>query len=102
MKYFNVIIYICLLSLFTGCSFKVLDQTKLKNYKILEITEDGDKKTNFFIKNELYNLLNVDDSANGLIISIKTEKVKSIKGDLKHHQQIFFLLSGFSFGLRYS
>ena len=26
-----------------------------------------------------YNLLNVDDSANGLIISIKTEKVKSIK-----------------------
>ena len=64
MKYFNVIIYICLLTLFTGCGFKVLDQTKLKNYKILEIREDGDKKTNFFIKNELYNLLNVDDSAN--------------------------------------
>ena len=86
MKYFNVIIYICLLTLFTGCGFKVLDQTKLKNYKILEITEDGDKKTNFFIKNELYNLLNVDDSANGLIISIKTEKVKSIKEKNKKNQ----------------
>ena len=47
MKYFNVIIYICLLTLFTGCGFKVLDQTKLKNYKILEIRETEIKKPIF-------------------------------------------------------
>ena len=68
MKIFNIIIYTFTLIFFTGCGFKVLDQTKLKNYNILEIKDSGDKKVNFFIKNELNNLLNAANSNNDLII----------------------------------
>jgi outer membrane lipopolysaccharide assembly protein LptE/RlpB len=86
MKIFKIIIYTFTLIIFTGCGFKVLDQTKLKNYNILEIKDSGDKKVNFFIKNELNNLLNAPNSNNDLIIDIKTEKVKSIKEKNKKNQ----------------
>ena len=79
MKISNIIIYTFTLIFFTGCGFKVLDQTKLSNYNILEIKDSGDKRVNFFIKNELNNLLNSADSSNDLVISIKTKKIKSIK-----------------------
>lgn len=86
MKIFKIIIYTFTLIIFTGCGFKVLDQTKLKNYNILEIKDSGDKKVNFFIKNELNNLLNAPNSNNDLVIDIKTEKVKSIKEKNKKNQ----------------
>ena len=86
MKIFNIIIYTFTLILFAGCGFKLLDQTKLKNYNILEIKDSGDKRVNFFIKNELNNLLNDANSNNDLIITIKTEKVKSIKEKNKKNQ----------------
>ena len=86
MKIFKIIIYTFTLIIFTGCGFKVLDQTKLKNYNILEIKDSGDKRVNFFIKNELNNLLNDANSNNDLIITIKTEKVKSIKEKNKKNQ----------------
>ena len=86
MKIFNIIIYTFTLIFFTGCGFKVLDQTKIKNYNILEIKDSGDKRVNFFIKNELNNLLNAANSSNDLIIDIKTEKVKSIKEKNKKNQ----------------
>ena len=86
MKIFNIIIYTFTLIIFTGCGFKVLDQTKLTNYNILKIKDSGDKRVNFFIKNELNNLLNAPNSNNDLIINIKTEKVKSIKEKNKKNQ----------------
>ena len=86
MKIFNIIIYTFTLIFFAGCGFKLLDQTKLKNYNILEIKDSGDKKVNFFIKNELNNLLNDANSNNDLIVTIKTEKVKSIKEKNKKNQ----------------
>jgi len=86
MKIFNIIIYTFALIFFAGCGFKLLDQTKLKNYNILEIKDSGDKRVNFFIKNELNNLLNDANSNNDLIITIKTEKVKSIKEKNKKNQ----------------
>ena len=86
MKIFNIIICTFTLIFFTGCGFKVLDQTKIKNYNILEIKDSGDKRVNFFIKNELNNLLNAANSSNDLIIDIKTEKVKSIKEKNKKNQ----------------
>ena len=86
MKIFNIIICTFTLIFFTGCGFKVLDQTKLRNYNILEIKDSGDKRVNFFIKNELHNLLNAANSSNDLIIDIKTEKVKSIKEKNKKNQ----------------
>ena len=86
MKYLSIIICTFYFLILAGCGFVVLDQNKLKNYKILEIKENGDKKINFFIKNELYNLLNANDSTNELIINIETEKVKSIKEKNKKNQ----------------
>ena len=86
MKIFNIVIYTFTLIFFAGCGFKLLDQTKLKNYNILEIKDSGDKRVNFFIKNELNNLLNDANSNNDLIITIKTEKVKSIKEKNKKNQ----------------
>jgi len=86
MKIFNIIICTFTLIFFTGCGFKVLDQTKLRNYNILEIKDSGDKRVNFFIKNELNNLLNSADSSNDLVISIKTKKIKSIKEKNKKNQ----------------
>ena len=86
MKIFNIIIYTFTLIFFAWCGFKLLDQTKLKNYNILEIKDSGDKRVNFFIKNELNNLLNDANSNNDLIVTIKTEKVKSIKEKNKKNQ----------------
>ena len=70
----------------TGCGFKVLDHTEIKNYEILEIKAEGNKKVNFFLKSELNNLLNANNAADKLIISIKTKKTKSIKEKNKKNQ----------------
>ena len=86
MNKFSIVTYILIVFLITGCGFKVLDQSQLKNYKILEIRESGDKKSNFFIKNKLYNLLNSNNSTNELIIDIKTYKEKAIKEKNKKNQ----------------
>ncbi len=86
MNKLSIILYGLILFLLTGCGFKVLDQNQLKNYKIIEIRESGDKKTNFFIKNELYNLLNSKNSANDLVINIDTSKEKTIKEKNKKNQ----------------
>ena len=86
MNKLGIILYGLILFLLTGCGFKVLDQNQLKNYKIIEIRESGDKKTNFFIKNELYNLLNSKNSANDLVINIDTSKEKTIKEKNKKNQ----------------
>lgn len=86
MNKLSIILYGLILFLLTGCGFKVLDQNQLKNYNIIEIRESGDKKTNFFIKNELYNLLNSKNSANDLVINIDTSKEKTIKEKNKKNQ----------------
>ena len=70
----------------TGCGFKVLDHTEIKNYEILEIKAEGDNKVNFFLKSELNNLLNANRSVDKLIISINTKKTKSIKEKNKKNQ----------------
>ena len=86
MKYFRAATGVILIFLLTECGFEILDKNQLKNYKILEIRENGDKKTNFFIKNSLYNLLNSNESTDKLIISINTDKNKSIKEKNKKNQ----------------
>ncbi len=86
MKNLKTIIFLLVFLFLNGCGFKVLDQSQLKNYKIIEINENGDKKINFFIKNKLYNLLNKDNSVNILIININSRKNKSIKEKNKKNQ----------------
>ena len=48
MNKLSIILYGLILFLLTGCGFKVLDQNQLKNYKIIEIRESGDKKPIFY------------------------------------------------------
>ena len=40
--------------LITGCGFKVVDKTNLKNIYIKKINTQGDKRLSFKIKNNLY------------------------------------------------
>ena len=82
----RIIISLIFFLVTTGCGFKVLDHTEIKNYEILEIKAEGDNKVNFFLKNELNNLLNANNSVDKLIISIKTRKTKSIKEKNKKNQ----------------
>ena len=82
----RIIISLIFFLVTTGCGFKVLDHTGIKNYEILEIKSEGDKKVNFFLKSELNNLLNANNSTDKLIISIKTKKTKSIKEKNKKNQ----------------
>ncbi len=86
MKYFNIGILTLLFFFLTGCGFKVLDSNQLKNYKILEIKENGDRKINFFLKNRLYNLLNNNNATDELIISLDTKKEKTIKEKNKQNK----------------
>tara|TARA_Y100001958_G_C21093421_1_gene445818 strand:+ start:339 stop:815 length:477 start_codon:yes stop_codon:yes gene_type:complete len=86
MKYFNIAICTLLFFFFTSCGFQVLDKNQLKNYKVLKITETGDRKTNFFLKNKLYNLLNNNDSSDELIINVETKKVKTVQEKNKQNR----------------
>ena len=47
--------YLILLVLITSCGFKIIDKSKVSNFKIEEITTRGNKNINFLIKNSLYN-----------------------------------------------
>jgi len=86
MKNIKILIYLLFFLILNGCGFTVLDQTQIKNYEILEITSQGDKKVNFFLKNELNNLLHSNVATDKLIINIKTEKTKTIKEKNKKNQ----------------
>ena len=86
MRYFNFTIFTLLFLFLSSCGFKVLDQNQLKNYKILEIKEKGDRKTNFFLKNKLYNILNDSNATDELIINVETEKVKIVQEKNKQNR----------------
>ena len=86
MKHFYIVILTLLFFFLTSCGFKVLDTSQLKYYKVVEIKETGDKKTNFFLKNRLYNLLNNNASTDKLIIKVETEKVKTVKEKNKQNR----------------
>ena len=86
MKYFNIAIFTLLFFFLTSCGFKILDTNKLKNYKILEIKEKGDRKTNFFLKNRLYNLLNNNNATDELSINVETKREKTVKEKNKKNQ----------------
>ena len=86
MKNIKILIFLILFLATTGCGFTILDQREIKNYEILEIKSLGDKKVNFFLKNELNNLLHSNEASDKLIINIKTEKTKSIKEKNKKNQ----------------
>ena len=73
------IIFIALFLLVTACGFKVLDKSQLIDFKIENIETSGDKKINFFIKNNLSNKFSALTGKKSILLNIKTTKTKSIK-----------------------
>ena len=71
--------YLILLVLITSCGFKIIDKSKVSNFKIEEITTRGNKNINFLIKNSLYNNFSNSISDNILLIEFESKKTKTIK-----------------------
>ena len=86
MKNFKLIPFLLLFLITVNCGFKVLDRSALNKFKINEINSSGNKKINFLIRNDLYNLLNSNRSNDLLKINLITNKVKNIKEKNKKNQ----------------
>ena len=73
----SIIIFFLLTFLLSGCGFKLVDKTPLKNYVIEEIETRGDKKSSFIIKSIF--LKTIGNKGDGrLKITIDTKKDKNI------------------------
>ena len=86
------LIYILFLSLFftSACGFKVVNQSELINFSILEITTSGNQRINYIIKNKLAFLKN---NKNNQKLNLKLEttknkiiKEKNIKNEITKYQ----------------
>ena len=74
----TAIFSIVFLLFFNGCGFKVINQNKLRNFDIAEITTQGDNRINYYIKNMLF--FNSESSQKKLIkINLNTNKKKNVK-----------------------
>ena len=79
IKTYKKFFLIISLILFTmSCGFKVLDKSSLFNLRISEIQTQGDKKTNFLIKNNLQKTLNIEKEGDNYMV-LNTTKRKEIK-----------------------
>ena len=75
MKYKLLLFLFCTFFL-VNCGFKVIDNNTI--YKIVEVNTQGDKKTNYSLRNKL--LANSNSESNRLVkINIITNKKRSIK-----------------------
>ena len=70
---FLIIIFFLIL---TNCGFKIMNNSI--NFQIIEITEEGDKKINYYLKNKL-SIYSNKSNENLIQINIKTNKAKTIK-----------------------
>ena len=83
MKILKKFTYLLIFIICTTCGFKVLDKTLLNKFQIKEINSEGDKRINFLIKNNVSKLIDSKDPQELLELTIKSEKVKSIKEKIK-------------------
>ena len=78
MKNLSLVFLIIFSFLVSGCGFKVLDNSKINNFSIKNISSSGEKRLNYKIKN--YLLTNTKNSSqNNLILDLTTKKKKNIK-----------------------
>jgi len=78
MKNLSLVFLIIFSFLVSGCGFKVLDNSKINNFSIKNISSSGEKRLNYKIKN--YLLSNTKNSSqNNLILDLTTKKKKNIK-----------------------
>jgi outer membrane lipopolysaccharide assembly protein LptE/RlpB len=73
---------ILVIMLFSGCGFKIVDNTN--KYKITNIITSGDKRISYNLKNKLF--LNTNENSSKILsITIDTKKIKSIyERDIKN------------------
>ena len=76
-KKINFLITVLSFLLITSCGFKIIDQSKLKNFKIQDIIVSGEKRINYKLKSKLLSKSNKTDSRS-IIIELATNKVKSV------------------------
>ena len=76
-KKLNLFITILTFLLITSCGFKIVDQSKLKNFKIQSLIITGEKRINYKLKNKLLSKSNNTDKRS-IIIEIDTSKIKSV------------------------
>ena len=81
-KKINFLITFLSFLLITSCGFKIIDQSKLKNFKIQDIIVSGEKRINYKLKSKLLSKSNKTDSRS-IIIELATNKVKSVN-EKKH------------------
>ena len=67
------------LILLTSCGFKVIDKTSSLKYAIKNIESEGDKKVNFFIKNNLIKKFSSGYTNDYVDIKILSNKKRAIK-----------------------
>ena len=77
-RYKQILLSILILISTTQCGFKVLDKSNLLDLKITEIKTQGDKKTNFLVKNKLQKVFK-NEIESDAYLELKTNKVKKIK-----------------------
>ena len=76
-KKINLLIIILSCLLITNCGFKIVDQSKLNNFKIQDIIATGEKRINYKLKNKLLTNSN-KTSVRSIIIELATSKIKTI------------------------
>lgn len=74
----NILSLIFLITFVSSCGFKAVNQNYLKDYKLVNLSIEGDQKFNLVLKNKLNSISNIAGS-NLITLEISTKKVKSIK-----------------------
>lgn len=74
----NILSLIFLITFVSSCGFKAVDQNYLKDYKLVNLSIEGDQKFNLVLKNKLNSISNIAGS-NLIALEISTKKIKSIK-----------------------
>ncbi len=78
MRIIKITLCLVFFTALTNCGFKVVNQSDLNNFDIIEITTTGDKRIGYKIKNKLIFNSNKDQKK-ALVITLDTNKNKTIK-----------------------
>ena len=77
-KIFSFLISVILILILSNCGFKVVDQSKLINFKVDSISISGDSRISYIIKNKLLQYSKNNEKKN-IDLDIEIKKNKDIK-----------------------
>ena len=77
-KNLNKIFLILFLFLTSSCGYKVLNNSEINNFNMVQIKSSGDQRINFKIKNIL-TVNSSENKKNSLIMELNTKKEKKVK-----------------------